>query len=106
MIHSLPMAPSCDPLFMHDHLTLLTGTSTLFTHVHPAALPPLLCPQALAEVVLSRSDVQMMLEGSDYAGALELLEHLQHAMDSLSGVGVTTLGAAGPQVGALKVNMR
>lgn len=55
-------------------------------------------PQGVQEVVAARAALQMLLEGQDYAGALDLLEVVVHSMEANHALGVTAFSEALPQV--------
>ncbi len=52
----------------------------------------------MEEVNDSRSALQCLLEGQDYAGALELLGNLGHMVDRQLGLGVRAFRQTRPQV--------
>jgi hypothetical protein len=58
----------------------------------------LLWMQGMAEVAVSRSVLQCLLEGQDYAGSLELLGNLGHIVDRQLSLGIRAFKETRPQV--------
>mmetsp|Transcript_10458 Transcript_10458/g.22439 ORF Transcript_10458/g.22439 Transcript_10458/m.22439 type:complete len:1189 (-) Transcript_10458:119-3685(-) len=54
--------------------------------------------KGVEEVVASKSALQCLLEGQDYAGALELLENLRHSVDGQLQLGLQAFRHTTPQV--------
>ncbi len=56
--------------------------------------------QGVEEVLASKSALQCLLDGQDYAGALELLENLRHSVEGQLALGLQAFRHTMPQVRA------
>lgn len=59
-------------------------------------------PQGLDEINSSKAALQCLLDGQDYAGALELLEHMRHIVGGHLQDGLKCFRSLPPQVGCFK----
>lgn len=66
----------------------------------PLCCLALWCLQSLEELHSSRSALQLLLDGQDYAGALDLLEEVAHNMEASCAQRITTFASVMPEVRA------